>query len=91
MLRRWDYVLEKTMAEVLDTEHKPKEKGLANRHEQLCRWNPKTDQLARWMGVAPLRARKGFRRVRGNKELGQLATALGRAGSAARSTKIEVE
>jgi hypothetical protein len=91
VLRRLNYALEKTMGKVLVTEHKLKEKGLANRHEQLCRWNPKTDQLARWMGVAPLRARKGFRRVRGHKELGQLVSALERAGSAARSTKIEVE
>jgi hypothetical protein len=34
------------------------------------------------MGVALLRAQEGFRRVRGHKELGQLATALGRDGGA---------
>ena len=49
---------------------------------KVCRWNAKTDQLTRWMGVALLRAQEGFRRVRGHKELGALATALGRAGSA---------
>jgi hypothetical protein len=54
---------------------------------KVCRWNPQTDQLARWMGVALLRAQEGFRRVRGHKELGQLATALGRAGSAASSLR----
>lgn len=54
---------------------------------KVCRWNPKTDQLTRWMGVALLRAQEGFRRVRGHKELGDLATALGRAGSAASSLR----
>ena len=37
VLRRLDYALEKTKAKVLDTEHKLKEKGLENRHGQLCR------------------------------------------------------
>ncbi len=37
---------------------------------KVCRWNPKTDQLTRWMGVALLLAQEGFRRVRGHKELG---------------------
>lgn len=55
--------------------------------DKVCRWHPKTDQLARWMGVALLRAQEGFRRVRGHKELGDLATALGRAGSAASSLR----
>ena len=54
---------------------------------KVCRWNAKTDQLTRWMGVALLRAQEGFRRVRGHKELGELATALGRAGSAASSLR----
>jgi putative transposase len=54
---------------------------------KVCRWNPKTDQLTRWMGVALLRAQEGFRRVRGHKDLGQLANALGRAGSAASSLR----
>ena len=54
---------------------------------KVSRWDPKTDQLSRWMGVALLRAQEGFRRVRGHKELGQLATALGRAGSAASSLR----
>ena len=49
---------------------------------RVSRWNDKTDQVARWMGVALLRAQEGFRRVRGHKELGALATALERAGSA---------
>ncbi len=39
------------------------------------------------MGVALLRAQEGFRRVRGHKELGALAAALGRAGSAASSLR----
>jgi transposase-like protein len=54
---------------------------------KVSRWNPKTDHLARWMGVALLRAQEGFRRVRGHKELGALAAALGRAGSAASSLR----
>jgi transposase-like protein len=54
---------------------------------KVCRWNPKTDQLTRWMGVALLRAQEGFRRVRGHKELDALAAALGRAGSAASSLR----
>jgi len=37
VLRRLDYALEATKAKVLDTEHKLKEKGLENRHGQLCR------------------------------------------------------
>ena len=49
---------------------------------RVSRWNDKTDQVARWMGVALLRAQEGFRRVRGHKELGALATALERVGSA---------
>lgn len=54
-------------------------RGMINK---VCRWNPKSDQLSRWMGVALLRAQEGFRRVRGHRELGGLAAALGRAGSA---------
>jgi len=33
-------------------------------------------EVTRWMGVALLRAQEGFRRVRGHKELGDLAAAL---------------
>ena len=55
--------------------------------DKVCRWNPKTDQLTRWMGVALLRAQKGFRRVRGHKELADLAAALGQADSAASSQR----
>jgi hypothetical protein len=54
---------------------------------KVCRWNAKTDQLARWMGVALLRAQEGFRRVRGHNELGRLAAALERSGSAALSLR----
>lgn len=54
---------------------------------KVCRWNPKTDHLTRWMGVALLRAQEGFRRVGGHKELGALAAALGRAGGAASSLR----
>ena len=49
---------------------------------RVSKWNDKTDQVARWMGVALLRAQEGFRRIRGHKEVGALATALERAGSA---------
>jgi hypothetical protein len=38
------------------------------------------NELTQWMGFALLRAQEGFRRVRGHKELGDLAAALGRAG-----------
>ena len=51
---------------------------------KACRWNRQTDQLTRWMGVALLRAQEGFRRVRGHKELGDLAPALGSAFGACR-------
>lgn len=54
---------------------------------KVCRWNQQTDQLTRWMGVALLRAQEGFRRVRGHKELGDLAAVLGRAGYAASSLR----
>jgi hypothetical protein len=54
---------------------------------KVCRWNAKTNQLARWMGVALLRSQEGFRRVRGHNELGRLAAALERPGSAASSLR----
>lgn len=54
---------------------------------RVCRWNPKTDQLSRWMGVALLRAQEGFHRIHGHKEMGALAAALGRSGSAASSLR----
>jgi transposase-like protein len=54
---------------------------------RVCRWRDETDQVARWMGVALLRAQAGFRRVRGHRELGELATALGRARCAASSLR----
>ena len=37
VLRRLDYALEKTKEKVLETEHTLKEKGLENRHQQLCK------------------------------------------------------
>ena len=37
VLRRLDYALEKTKDKVLETEHTLKEKGLENRHGQLCK------------------------------------------------------
>jgi hypothetical protein len=43
---------------------------------RVCRWHDETNQLARWMGVALLRAQSGFRRVRGHKELPDLVAAL---------------
>ena len=45
---------------------------------RVCRWHDETNQLARWMGVALLRAQSGFRRVRGHKELPHLVAALAR-------------
>jgi hypothetical protein len=35
---------------------------------KVSRWNDQTDQVARWMGVALLRAQEGFRRVRGQTD-----------------------
>ena len=37
VLRRFDYALEATKSKVLETEKKLKDKGLENRHTQLCR------------------------------------------------------
>jgi transposase-like protein len=45
---------------------------------RICRWHDETNQVARWMGVALLRAQSGFRRIRGHQQLGELAAALGR-------------
>lgn len=45
---------------------------------RVCRWHDETNQVARWMAVALLRAQSGFRRVRGHGQLGELAAALGR-------------
>ena len=45
---------------------------------RICRWHDDTNHVARWMGVALLRARIGFRRVRRHEQLGELAAALGR-------------
>jgi transposase-like protein len=45
---------------------------------RICRWHDETNQVARWMGVALLRAQSGFRRVRGHQQLGELVVALAR-------------
>lgn len=45
---------------------------------RVCRWRDETNQVARWMGVALLRAQSGFKRVRGHAQLGQLTAALAR-------------
>ncbi|MEG3976426.1 transposase [Microcoleus sp. herbarium8] len=45
---------------------------------RVCRWHDDTNQLARWMGVALLRAQSGFRRVRGWAQMGELVNALAR-------------
>lgn len=45
---------------------------------RICRWHDDTNQVARWMGVALLRAQSGFRRVRGHQQLGELVAALAR-------------
>ena len=45
---------------------------------RVCRWHDETNQLARWMGVALLRAQSGFKRVRGHAQLGLLTAALAR-------------
>jgi hypothetical protein len=43
---------------------------------RVCRWHDDTNQVARWMAVALLRAQSGFRRVRGHEQLAELAAAL---------------
>ena len=43
---------------------------------RVCSWRDETNQVARWMGVALLRAQSGFRRVRGHAQLGELCAAL---------------
>ena len=48
---------------------------------RICRWHDDTNQVARWMGVALLRAQSGFRRVRGHEQLSELVAALGRPQS----------
>ena len=45
---------------------------------RICRWHDDTNQVARWMGVALLRAQSGFRRVHGHEQLGELCAALER-------------
>ena len=45
---------------------------------RVCRWHDDTNQVARWMAVALLRAQSGFRRVRGHEQLAELAASLGR-------------
>ena len=45
---------------------------------RVCRWRDETNQVARWMGVALLRAQSGFKRVRGHAQLGLLTAALAR-------------
>ena len=45
---------------------------------RVCRWRDETNQVARWMGVALMRAQSGFRRVRGHAQLDQLSAALAR-------------
>jgi len=45
---------------------------------RICRWHDETNQVARWMAVALLRAQSGFRRISGHKQLGELVAALAR-------------
>ena len=45
---------------------------------RVCSWRDDTNQVARWMAVALLRAQSGFRRVRGHEQLKDLADALKR-------------
>lgn len=54
---------------------------------RVNRWDAKTDQLSRWMGVALLRAQEGFRRVRGHAQMGALAAALERGEESASSLR----
>jgi transposase-like protein len=45
---------------------------------RVCSWRDETNQVARWMAVALLRAQSGFRQIGGHKQLGELVAALGR-------------
>jgi putative transposase len=45
---------------------------------RTCRWHDETNQVARWMAVALLRAQSGFRRISGHQQRGELVAALAR-------------
>jgi len=45
---------------------------------RICCWHDETNQVARWMAEAPLRAQSGSRQVSGHKQFGDLCAALGR-------------
>lgn len=61
---------------------------VGSRSGTVCRvrcWNPRTDQLSRWISAALLRAQEVFRWMHWHKDMGALAAALGRCGYAAPS------
>lgn len=53
-------------------------KNLRRHLGRVCRWRDNTGQADRWMASGLELAQRGFRRIRGHEDLGQLATALQR-------------
>lgn len=53
-------------------------KNLRRHLGRVCRWRENTGQADRWMASGLALAQRGFRRISGHEDLGQLATALRR-------------
>jgi putative transposase len=53
-------------------------KNLRRHLDRVCRWRENTDQADRWMASGLMLAQRGFRRVRGHEDIGQLTEALRR-------------
>jgi transposase-like protein len=45
---------------------------------RVTRWNPKGDQVERWSATAFLWVERGFRKIKGHQEIGELVKALAR-------------
>ena len=56
-------------------------KNLRRHIGRVCRWRKETDQAKLWVGSGLTLAQKGFRKVRGHKDLGHLEKALQRQDS----------
>jgi len=56
-------------------------KNLRRHIGRVCRWRKETDQAKLWVGSGLTLAQKGFRRIRGHKDLGHLEKALQRQDS----------
>ncbi|MCK5849031.1 MAG: IS256 family transposase [Caldisericia bacterium] len=58
---------------------------------RVKRWRPETDQPSRWMAYALLEAEKGFRRIKGYREIDQLILKLKRSDSTSTILKEPVQ